>query len=95
MDLAGPARPAIVAVNGNSSSGKTSLSRRVAGVLPQCAVLHTDDLAWHHGVFSWDELLINDVLPALRDGRALDYRPPAWIAGVDRAQSPWTAVDNS
>lgn len=49
-------------------------------MLPQCAVLHTDDLAWHHGVFSWDELLINDVLPALRARRALDYRPPAWIA---------------
>ena len=69
-----------MAINGNSSSGKTSLSRRLAGALPQCAVLHTDDLAWHHGVFSWDELLINDVLPALRAGRALDYRPPAWIA---------------
>jgi uridine kinase len=79
-DLAGPARPAVLAINGNSSSGKTSLSRRLARALPQCAVLHTDDLAWHHGVFSWDELLINDVLPALRAGRALDYRPPAWIA---------------
>jgi uridine kinase len=43
-------------------------------------VLHTDDLAWHHGVFAWDELLINDVLPALRRGQPLQYRPPAWIA---------------
>jgi uridine kinase len=42
-------------------------------------VLHTDDLAWHHGVFSWDELLINDVLPVLRDRHALHYRPPAWV----------------
>jgi uridine kinase len=42
-------------------------------------VLHTDDLAWHHGVFSWDELLINDVLPVLRDRQALHYRPPAWV----------------
>jgi hypothetical protein len=42
-------------------------------------VLHTDDLAWHHGVFSWDELLTNDVLPVLRDRQALHYRPPAWI----------------
>ena len=69
-----------MAINGHSSSGKTSLSRQLAGVLPDCSVLHTDDLAWHHGVFAWDELLINDVLPVLRDGRALDYRPPAWIA---------------
>ena len=43
-------------------------------------MLHTDDLAWHHGVFSWDELLINDVLPVMRERRALDYRPPAWVA---------------
>jgi uridine kinase len=69
-----------VAINGHSSSGKTSLSRRLRTVLPDCSVLHTDDLAWHHGAFAWDELLINDVLPVLRDGRALDYRPPAWIA---------------
>lgn len=34
----------------------------------------------HHGVFSWDGLLISDVLPALRTGRALQYRPPAWIS---------------
>jgi uridine kinase len=79
-DLAGPARPAIVAINGHSSSGKTGLSRRLADALPRCSVLHTDDLAWHHGVFAWDELLINDVLPALRRGQSLQYRPPAWIA---------------
>jgi uridine kinase len=77
--LAGPARPAIVAINGHSASGKTSLSWRLADALPQCSVLHTDDLAWHHGVFSWDELLINDVLPVLRDRQALHYRPPAWV----------------
>jgi uridine kinase len=77
--LAGPARPAIVAINGHSASGKTSLSWRLADALPQCSVLHTDDLAWHHGVFSWDELLTNDVLPVLRDRQALHYRPPAWI----------------
>jgi uridine kinase len=73
-------RPAIVAINGHSASGKTSLSRQLAGGLPECSVLHTDDLAWNHGVFSWDELLINDVLPVLRDRRVLHYRPPAWVA---------------
>ena len=69
-----------MAINGHSSSGKSSLSRRLADTLPDCSVLHTDDLAWHHGVFSWDELLINDVLPALRTRRALQYRPPAWVS---------------
>ena len=42
-------------------------------------MLHTDDLAWHHGVFSWDRLLIDDVLPVVRSGHALSYRPPAWL----------------
>ena len=69
-----------MAINGHSSSGKSSLSRRLANTLPDCSVLHTDDLAWHHGVFSWDELLINDVLPALRNRRVLQYRPPAWVS---------------
>ena len=77
-----------MAINGHSSSGKTSLSRRLATRLPNCAVLHTDDLAWHHGVFSWDKLLINDVLPVLRERRALHYRPLAWVArGRDDAIS--------
>jgi hypothetical protein len=78
--LAGPTRPAIAGINGHSSSGKTRLSRGLADVLPRCSVLHTDDLAWHHGVFNWDELLINDVMPVLRSRRPLHYRPPAWIA---------------
>jgi uridine kinase len=88
--LAGPARPAIVAINGHSASGKTSLSWRLADALPQCSVLHTDDLAWHHGVFSWDELLTNDVLPVLRDRQALYYRPPAWI---DRSRDGAITLD--
>jgi hypothetical protein len=77
--LAGAVRPAIVGLNGHSSSGKTTLSRQLAATLARCAVLHTDDLAWHHGVFSWDRLLIDDVLPVVRSGHALSYRPPAWV----------------
>jgi uridine kinase len=80
-----------VAINGHSSSGKSSLSRRLAATLPDCSVLHTDDLAWHHGVFSWDELLINDMLPALRTRRALQYRPPAWVS---RGREGAITIDN-
>ena len=43
-------------------------------------MLHTDDLAWHHGVFAWDELLRDAVLPVVRAGEPLDYRPPQWQA---------------
>ena len=47
--------------------------------LPRAAVLHTD-LAWHQGIFTWDRLLRDDVLPVVHAGEALDYRPPAWHA---------------
>ena len=80
VECSGPARPAVVAVNGHSSSGKTTLAGRLAAGLPRAAVLHTDDLAWHQGVFAWDGLLRDDVLPAVHAGAALDYRPPAWRA---------------
>ncbi len=71
-------RPAVVALNGHGSSGKTTLAGRLAAALPDAAVLHTDDLAWNHGVFSWDELLRDDVLPAVRAGEPLEYQPPQW-----------------
>ena len=76
----GPARPAVVAVNGHSSSGKTTLARRLAATLPDAAVLHTDDLAWNHGVFAWDELLRDDVLPG-GPGRGAAGLPAAAVAG--------------
>jgi len=76
----GSARPAVVALNGHSSSGKTTLSGRLAAALPESEVLHTDDLAWHQGVFGWDSLLLTDVLPVVRAGGPLDYRPPQWVA---------------
>ncbi len=53
-------------------------------------MLHTDDLAWYHGVFSWDQLFINEVMPALRGRRSLHYPPPAWIA---RSRKGAIAID--
>lgn len=78
-ELAGDARPAVIGLNGHSSSGKTTLGHQLAATLAGGAVLHTDDLAWHQGVFNWDSLLINDVLPVVRAGAALSFRPPAWV----------------
>ena len=46
-------------------------------------MLHTDDLAWYHGVLSWDQLLINAVLPVLRSGR----RPLYSSTGLDRSRT--------
>lgn len=73
-----PARPAVVALNGHSSSGKTTLAGRLADVLPDAAVLHTDDLARDEGVFAWDTPLRDEVLPVVRAGDPLDFPPPRW-----------------
>ena len=73
-------RPLLVAVNGHSSSGKSTLTARLAAALPRAAVVHTDDLAWHHGVLSWDDLLVDGVLTPVRAGRPVTFRPPAWEA---------------
>ena len=81
VDLAAGASPAVVALDGHGSSGKTTLAGRLAAALPgAAAVLHTDDLAWYQGVFGWDEILLSDVLPVVRAGRPLRLRPPAWVA---------------
>ncbi|HYP43909.1 MAG TPA: hypothetical protein VEQ66_01765 [Propionibacteriaceae bacterium] len=74
---AGPG-PRLIAVDGHSASGKTTLAERLAGCLPMAAVLHSDDLAWHHSVFDWRPLLVDGVLAPLRAGRPVNYRPPAW-----------------
>lgn len=79
LEAAGPSRPAVVAVDGHSSSGKSRLAPRLAAALPDAAVLHTDDIAWNHGVFAWDRLLRDDLLPVVRAGRPLSYRPPGWV----------------
>jgi hypothetical protein len=73
-------RPAILAIDGRSSSGKTSLSRRLAAAVPGAGVVHTDDIAWWHAAFDWADLLAAGVLEPVRSGRAVAYRPPAWDA---------------
>ena len=78
LPAARPDRPVLVAVDGRSSGGKTSLSARLAGALPRAAVVHTDDLAWHHAVLDWTDLLVDGVLAPVRAGREVRFRPPAW-----------------
>ncbi len=73
-------RPVILAVDGRGSSGKTSLSRRLAEAVPGAAVVHTDDIAWWHAAFDWAGLLAGGVLEPVRAGQAVAYRPPAWDA---------------
>jgi hypothetical protein len=74
------ARPVLVAVDGRSSSGKTTLSRRIATSVPNSGLVHTDDVAWSHSIFGWADLLRDGVLLAARRGGSVSYRPPAWDA---------------
>ena len=69
----------LIAVDGHSASGKTTLAQRLATALPHAAVLHSDDLAWHHSVFDWRELLVDGVLRPMWAGQVVDYRPPPWV----------------
>ncbi|HEX7299130.1 MAG TPA: hypothetical protein VF257_08980 [Solirubrobacteraceae bacterium] len=71
-------RPPIVALDGRSSSGKTTLARRLEAALPGAVTVHTDDIAWWHARFAWAELLMTAILEPLHQNRAVSFRPPAW-----------------
>jgi hypothetical protein len=77
-------RPVVLAVDGRSSSGKTTLAARLPDAVPGSAVVHTDDLAWGHSRFGWADLLIDGILAPAHAGRPVCYRPPRW----DERQRP-------
>lgn len=74
-------RPLLIGIDGHSGAGKSTLASALATNAPvKAAVLHTDDVAWHHSFFDWYGPLIEHVLTPLRHGRVpLRYRPRAWI----------------
>jgi hypothetical protein len=69
-------RPVVLAVDGRSSSGKTTLAGRLRDVVAGSAVVHTDDIAWWHSRFGWADLLIDGVLLPARAGQPVTFRPP-------------------
>jgi energy-coupling factor transporter ATP-binding protein EcfA2 len=71
-------RPLILAVDGRSGGGKSTLANLLADAMPLSAVVHTDDVAWNESMFDWADLLVTGVLEPLRRGEAVSYRPPAW-----------------
>jgi hypothetical protein len=73
-----PRRARIIAVDGRSAAGKTTLAERIAGTSPRSTVVHTDDIAWYQAVIDWAYLLAGDVLEPVRRGEAVSYRPPEW-----------------
>jgi hypothetical protein len=75
---AGRAPPLVIAVDGRSGAGKSTFAARMTTAEKGVAVVHTDDVAWHHSFFDWAELMRAGVLEPVRRGAAVSYRPPAW-----------------
>ena len=71
-------RGIVLAVDGRSSSGKTTLAARLQDVAAGSAVVHTDDIAWWYSRFGWDDLLIDGVLVPFHRGEHVSFRPPCW-----------------
>jgi hypothetical protein len=71
-------RPVVLAVDGRSNAGKTTLAARICAAVPGSAVVHTDDIAWEHSRFGWSDLLADGILVPVHQGRAVSYRPPRW-----------------
>lgn len=73
-------RPRLIAIDGRGGAGKTRLAELLRGTVPGSAVVHTDDVAWHHACFDWGAVLADNILQPLHRGTAVDFRPPAWAA---------------
>lgn len=73
-------RPAILAVDGRSASGKSTFAERVAAAVPGAVVVHSDDVAWWESFFGWDHLMRRWILEPLHCGASVHFRPPAWDA---------------
>jgi hypothetical protein len=77
-DSSSSGRPVVLAVDGRSNNGKTTVAERIRDLVPGAVVIHTDDIAFEHSRFGWDDLLIDGILVPVRHGGAVSYRPPKW-----------------
>lgn len=71
-------RSVVLALDGRSSSGKTTLAARLRDAIANSAVVHTDDIAWWHSRLGWTDLLIDGVLVPFHRGEPVSFRPPRW-----------------
>jgi hypothetical protein len=78
QDRNGGHRHVVLAVDGRSSSGKTTLAARLRDAVAGSVIVHTDDIAWQHSRFGWSDLLIDGILEPARAGKPVSFRPPRW-----------------
>jgi uridine kinase len=71
-------RATVVAVDGRSASGKSTLAARLCRAVSRSTLVHTDDLAWNEPFFAWGHLLGDHVLGPVQRGERVSFRPPAW-----------------
>lgn len=76
--LTGPGQ-SLVLVDGRAAAGKTTVAKRLAGLLG-AGLVHTDDVAWHLHPIDWADQLRCGVLDPWRRGEPVRYRPPGWEA---------------
>ena len=69
---------ALVLVDGRSGSGKSTFAERLARLVDG-AVVHSDDIAWHHDPIHWEDALVEGVIAPWRRGEAVYFRPPGWV----------------
>lgn len=62
-------RPAVLAVDGRSNNGKTTVAARIGDMVPGSVVIHTDDIAFAHSRFGWADLLIDGILVPVHQAR--------------------------
>lgn len=74
-----PSAAGLLAVDGRSGGGKSTLAELVAASVDGARVVHTDDVAWHLSVFGWAEALIGGILEPWRRGEPVSFRPPGWV----------------
>ena len=74
------ALPRIIAIDGCGGAGKSTLAGQLWASTPGSTVVHTDDIAWHHSLFDWSEVLAREILEPVRAGQAVSFRPRPWRA---------------
>jgi hypothetical protein len=77
-DRSSSGRPAVLAVDGRSNNGKTTLAARIRAMVTGSVVVHTDDIAWEHSRLDGADLLIDGILLPVHHGQTVSYRPPRW-----------------